>query len=158
MAGLRGVRQARRRSHRRLRQDHRPGPIRGRRRRQPAKSPVRRVKGPPPTPPTEPRPGGSGRSRPTCSPIPIGWVIDGANRHDSVLPEPTLHAVANRGLLADVQTLHLDVGYDSALTTQRCHDLGLTDIACAKKKRKGEAKTKKPLTLGPRWPVERTSS
>jgi hypothetical protein len=44
------------------------------------------------------------------------------------------------------------------LPRQRCHDLGLTDIVCAKKKRKGEAKTKKPLTLGLRWPVERTNS
>ena len=45
--------------------------------------------------------------------------------------------------------MHLDRGYDSALTTQRCHSLGVTDIVCAKKKRpvkkkhKGEAKTKK---------------
>ena len=90
--------------------------------------------------------------------IPIGWVIDGANRNDSILLEPTLQAVADRGLLLDVETLHLDRGYDSALTTQRCHGLGLTDIVCAKKKRKGEAKIKKPLTLGLRWPVERTNS
>ena len=114
--------------------------------------------------------------------IPIGWVIDGANRNDSVLLEPTLQAVAARGLLLDVQTLHLDRGYDSNLTIQRCHDLGVTDIICAKKKhkgqakkkheakikprkgldniqpRKGEAKIKKPLTLGLRWPVERTNS
>src|SRR5665811_2140218 len=39
--------------------------------------------------------------------VPIGWVIDGANRNDSVLLEPTLQAVASRGLLADVETLHL---------------------------------------------------
>src|SRR5664279_5651063 len=90
--------------------------------------------------------------------IPIGWVIDGANRNDSILLDPTLQAVAARGLLLDVETLHLDRGYDSALTTQRCHGLGLTDIVCAKKKRKGEAKIKKPLTLGLRWPVERTNS
>ena len=90
--------------------------------------------------------------------IPIGWVIDGANRNDSVLLEPTLQAVAARGLLLDVETLHLDRGYDSALTTQRCHGLGVTDIVCAKKKRKGEAKIKRPLTLGLRWPVERTNS
>jgi hypothetical protein len=51
-----------------------------------------------------------------------------------------------------------DRGYDSFLTTQRCHSPGLTDIVCAKKKRKGEAEIKKPLTLGLRWPVERTSS
>src|SRR5450759_4700895 len=63
------------------------------------------VKGPAPTPPTEPRSGGSGRSRPTSSPIPIGWVIDGANRNDSILLEPTLQAVADRGLLLDIETL-----------------------------------------------------
>src|SRR5450830_426358 len=90
--------------------------------------------------------------------IPIGWVIDGANRNDSILLEPTLQAVADRGLLLEIETLHLDRGYDSALTTQRCQALGLTDIVCAKKKRKGEAKIKKPLTLGLRWPVERTNS
>ena len=90
--------------------------------------------------------------------IPIGWVIDGANRNDSILLEPTLQAVADRGLLPDVETLHLDRGYDSNLTTERCHNLALTDIVCAKKKRKGETKIKKPLTLGLRWPVERTNS
>lgn len=90
--------------------------------------------------------------------IPIGWVIDGANRNDSVLLEPTLQAVAERGLLQDVETLHLDRGYDSNLTLERCHGLGLTDIVCAKKKPKGQPKAKKPLTLGLRWPVERTNS
>ena len=90
--------------------------------------------------------------------IPIGGVIDGANRNDSVLLEPTLQAVAARGLLQDVETLHLDRGYDSNLTLERCHGLGLTDIVCAKKKRKGEPTVKKPLTLGLRWPVERTNS
>jgi len=90
--------------------------------------------------------------------IPIGWVIDGANRNDSILLKPTLQAVADRGLLLDVETLHLDRGYDSFLTTQRCQALGLTDVICAKKRRKGEAKIKKPLTLGLRWPVERTNS
>jgi transposase len=103
--------------------------------------------------------------------IPIGWVIDGANRNDSVLLEPTLQAVAARGLLLDIETLHLDKGYDSFLTTGRCRGLGLTDVVCAKKKRKsapktkktkktpnGEAKTKRTHTLGLRWPVERTNS
>ena len=90
--------------------------------------------------------------------IPIGWVIDGANRNDSILLEPTLQAVADRGLLLDVKTLHLDRGYDSALTLQRCHSLGVTDIVCAKKRTKGTPKVKKPLTLGLRWPVERTNS
>jgi len=45
--------------------------------------------------------------------IPIGGVIDGANRNGSILLAPTPHAVANRGLLLKVQTI------------------GLTDIVCA---------------------------
>ena len=77
------------------------------------------MKGPAPTPPTEPRSAGSGRSRPTSSPIPIGWVIDGANRNDPILLEPTLQAVAHRGLLLDIESLHLDRGYDSALSALR---------------------------------------
>ncbi len=32
------------------------------------------------------------------------------------------------------------------------------DVVCAKKRVKGEAKKKKPLSLGMRWPVERTNS
>lgn len=30
---------------------------------------------------------------------------------------------------------------------QRCQRLGLTDVVCAKKRRKGDTKRKKPLTL-----------
>jgi transposase len=111
--------------------------------------------------------------------VPIGWVIDGANRNDSILLEPTLQAVASRGLLIDVQTLHLDKGYDSHLTIERCHTLGLSDVVCAKRRkdapkvtkrrRRAEPKTTRPSTdepakrkkshtLGLRWPVERTNS
>jgi len=90
--------------------------------------------------------------------IPIGWFIEGAHRNDSILLEPTLQADAARGLLADVQTLHLDRGYESTLTTKRCNDLSITDIICARKRAKRAPKAKKPLTLGTRWPVERTNS
>lgn len=90
--------------------------------------------------------------------IPIGWVAAGANRNDSILLEPTLKAVADRGLLTDVHTLHLDRGYDSTLTLTRCAELGLTDIVCAKKRSTSKTKIKKPLSLGMRWPVERTNS
>jgi transposase len=44
--------------------------------------------------------------------IPLGWVTDGANRNDVKLLDPTLDAVAAIGLLADIETLHLDSGYD----------------------------------------------
>ncbi|MCY4370418.1 MAG: hypothetical protein OXF41_13655 [bacterium] len=46
--------------------------------------------------------------------IPVGWATDGANRDDSILFEPTLEAVIDRGLLFDVETL-LDRGYDPSL-------------------------------------------
>lgn len=97
--------------------------------------------------------------------IPIGWVAAGANRNDSILLEATLQAVADRGLLADVETLHLDRGYDSNLTLTRCANLGLHDVHVAKKKPRGTSTKTTPttgggttLTLGPRWPVERTNS
>jgi hypothetical protein len=32
--------------------------------------------------------------------IPIGWAIDGANRNDIPMLEPTIAAIAERGLLA----------------------------------------------------------
>jgi transposase len=67
--------------------------------------------------------------------IPVGWAIDGANRVDSMLFGPTLDAVAARGLLADIGTVHLDRGYDGAPTRAVCADHGLDDVVCAKKRR-----------------------
>lgn len=39
--------------------------------------------------------------------VQLGRVIDDGNRNDSVLLERTLQAVADHGLLLDVQNLHL---------------------------------------------------
>ena len=44
--------------------------------------------------------------------IPIGWAIDGANRNDVAMLEPTLDAIAGNGLLADIGTVTLDRSYD----------------------------------------------
>ena len=57
--------------------------------------------------------------------IPVGWAADGANRHDQVLFEPTLATAADRGLLEDIETLHLDRGYDSAPIRACAARLGL---------------------------------
>src|SRR5450759_3581360 len=156
VAGRRGVRQARRRSHRRLRQDHRPGPVRGRRRRQPAQSPGGEGTGPNPTDRAKIWGKWSVATDRLADPYRLGHRRSEPQR----LHPGRTHLAGRRRprLLLDVETLHLDRGYDSALTTQRCHGLGLTDIVCAKKKRKGEAKIKKPLTLGLRWPVEPVNS
>jgi hypothetical protein len=42
--------------------------------------------------------------------IPIGWVIDGANRNDVAMLDPTLDAVAAAGLLADIGTFCTSIG------------------------------------------------
>jgi transposase len=90
--------------------------------------------------------------------IPIGWTIDGANRHDSALLVPTLDAAAERGLLDDVETVWLDRGYDSEVTRQRLGALGVNDAVIAKKRRAGAASTSLNVPMGLRWPVERTNS
>ena len=91
--------------------------------------------------------------------IPLGWATDGANRHDSILFEPTLDSVADRGLLSDVETLHLDRAYDSKAVRALCETAGITDVICARKRPRGQANhTKLPTPLGMRWTVERTNS
>lgn len=117
--------------------------------------------------------------------IPIGWTINGANRNDITLFEPTIDAIQGRGLLAEIDTLHLDRGYDAAGIRDLCADRELHDVVTAKKRKRGDAKKSKAkskathteattgtdeakenakdkggpkLGLGLRWAVERTNS
>lgn len=90
--------------------------------------------------------------------LPLGWAADGANRHDFVLFEPTLAAVAGRGLVAETETLHLDRGYDTGATMVLAQEFGITDVVCAKKRHYGTAPARRKVPLGLRWPVERTNS
>jgi transposase len=90
--------------------------------------------------------------------VPIGWVTEGANRNDSVLLTPTLDDVKERGLLANVETLWLDRGYDSELTRTRLVERGITDAMTTKKRKRWSATASKRQPMGLRWPVERTNS
>jgi transposase len=90
--------------------------------------------------------------------IPIAWAADGANRNDCVMLEPTLEAVAERGLLADCETLHLDRGYDNSIVRRLVAEAGIDDLVCAKVRPAGTATDKKLVPLGLRWPIERTNS
>jgi transposase len=91
--------------------------------------------------------------------IPIGWVTDGANRNDCVLLPPTLEDVARRGLLCEIETLHLDRGYDNGIVRREVAAAGIDDLVCAKTRPRGGEKLKKrPVPLGLRWPIERTNS
>ena len=91
--------------------------------------------------------------------IPVGWAIGGANRHDSLLLEPTLAAVSHTGLLADVETLHLDRGYDGDPVAKTCARWGIDDISRTPKRRPGTARQQpKTEPLGQRWIVESANS
>ena len=89
--------------------------------------------------------------------VPVAAALDGANRHDQVLLEPTLRAAEGRGLLCDVETLHLDRGYHSGAVARLCAALGIDDIVCAKKRPPHTAAAAKTVPLGLRWTIERTN-
>ena len=90
--------------------------------------------------------------------IPFGWAIDGANRNDSIMLAPTLDAAGGSGLLAEIETLWLDRGYDSTVTRQRLAERGIDDAVIAKKRKRNSTAAKKNQPMGLRWPVERTNS
>jgi transposase len=82
--------------------------------------------------------------------IPLGCVIAPANRHDSPFLRPTLEKLARFGLALPEQiTVHLDAGYDSAVTRALLDELGCRDVISMKGF---------PLQAGARWVVERTNS
>ena len=90
--------------------------------------------------------------------IPIGVAIDGANRNDLVLLEPTLDAIAAAGLLEDIGTLSLDRGYDYPAVRARLEARGLTELDIQKRGTKPRPGEPHRLTLGLRWIVEATNT
>jgi hypothetical protein len=89
--------------------------------------------------------------------VPIGWSIDGANRNDVRMLVPTIEAVADTGLLTDIDTLHLDRGYDYPVVRERLNQLGLHDLNIQRRGTKEPGKHQ-PVRLGLRWIVEATNS
>lgn len=90
--------------------------------------------------------------------IPLGWATDGANRNDITLLMPTLADVARVGLLAEIETLHLDRGYDYPKVRAQLAALGLDDLSIQRRKPRGADQPKTPMSLGLRWVVEGTNS
>jgi len=88
--------------------------------------------------------------------IPVSWVADAANRNDSTLFEPTVAAAG--ALAADVETLHLDRGYDCGPVNTAAAAHGIDDIVCARRRPRGAAAAKTTVPLGMRWAIERTNS
>jgi hypothetical protein len=88
----------------------------------------------------------------------LGWAIDGAHRNDVKLLKPTMDAVADIGLLADIETTHLDRGYDYDKIRAVLNAIGLTDLVIQRRRQPGQSPSKQPLRLGLRWVVEGTNS
>jgi hypothetical protein len=96
--------------------------------------------------------------------IPMGWVVGPANRHDAVLLPATLEAVDNQGLLEEIETLHLDRGYDNKVVRHHVAEIGITEIGITeivvpRVRPRYATKRQAPIRvpLGRRWPVERTN-
>lgn len=90
--------------------------------------------------------------------VPIGWAADGANRNDCKLVDPTLGAIAARGLLEDIESVHLDRGYDHRFVVDLFDAVGINDINIARRRPRGHPDAGRPVPLGLRWIVERTNS
>ncbi len=90
--------------------------------------------------------------------IPISWTIAGANRQDCILLAPTLAGAEESGLVADIETIWLDRGYDNSVVRRELHDLGIDDAVIARCRKRGQATTALKVPMGLRWPVERTNS
>jgi transposase len=91
--------------------------------------------------------------------IPVGWAAGGANRNDCTLLAPTLADADQRGLLLDVETLHLDRGYAGNPARRTCSEYGIDDIVRTPKRPPGTARGQpKADPLGMRWTIERTNS
>lgn len=90
--------------------------------------------------------------------IPIGWAIDGANRNDVKMLDPTLDAVEANGLLGDIGTLTLDRSYDYPKIRNQLHARGLVELDIQRRGTKPPPGAPHRLTLGLRWIVEATNT
>ena len=91
--------------------------------------------------------------------IPVGWATAGANRHEKILFGPTVEAVDCRGVIGDVEVLHLNRGYDRATVRQRCGEAELDEVICATRRAYGTAGVSaQNVPLERRWGSGRTNS
>jgi transposase len=90
--------------------------------------------------------------------IPLGWSIDGANRNDVKMLDPTLDAIEANGPLVDVGTVTLDRSYDYPAIRTQLVDRGLDDLDIQQRGTKPPPGQPHRLTLGLRWIVEATNT
>ena len=71
--------------------------------------------------------------------IPIGWAIDGANRNDVKLLGPHPRRRRPSGLLDEIETLHLDRGYDYPKIRGQLAERGLDDLNIQRRTKPGDS-------------------
>jgi hypothetical protein len=89
--------------------------------------------------------------------IPLSWAIDGVDRHGIRLLAPTIDAIATNGWLDEIDTLHLDRGYDYPKIRRHLIAAGLEDHVIQRRRQPGDHRPKS-ITLGLRWILEATNS
>jgi len=91
--------------------------------------------------------------------IPLAWAPEAANRHDSQLLEETLSILDSRGYEVELESLHLDRGYDFPFVRELLAESGIEAVIPMRRKPKSRTRrTKVTVSLGDRWPVERANS
>lgn len=81
---------------------------------------------------TRPRSAGKWSIAVDANGIPIGAAIDGENRNDLKLLEPTLDAIVANGLIDDIESLTRDRGYDPVVRACLAR-YGLTELEIQKR-------------------------
>jgi transposase len=92
--------------------------------------------------------------------IPLGWTAGAGNRTDMVFVPDTLEAIDDQGLLEEIETLHLDRGYNNAVVRKQVAEVGIRHVVAPPIRRHGSSPRVPSIAvpLGRRWAVERTHS
>jgi transposase len=89
--------------------------------------------------------------------IPLAWTLDGANRNDYKMLQPTLNAISADPNQLRIGTLHLDrgFGYKSLPERLRGYDINALDVIPRNQPGQGRVQL---VGFGRRWIAERTHS
>lgn len=89
--------------------------------------------------------------------IPIGWVIDAGNRNDYAMFFPLLDQLAERNLIALIDRVNVDRGFNYASTPSKVAAYGIEHFIAPPRKQPGQGPV--PLVgMGKRWIVEAANS
>lgn len=89
--------------------------------------------------------------------IPLGWVIDGANRNDYKLLQPTLDQINKTVATRSIGTLHLDRGFGYPSLNDRLDGYNIKNVDVIPRKLPGKGRIEL-VGFGRRWVGERTHS